>query len=183
LQLLAPYIIEIMVLALATVPLQAIAPALFNMLGWTMFKKHVATLADVQKHLVVEGITKLLVAHKVQLVMGILTCAVTGSIWGAFVAIALPGGGLDGGILALLAVSGILAIGVVVTAIVSFMALLSGYSKTGNMLLLIETSKGVSSLASGLQGVKENRCNFCKNLFIIQPGMKYCPICGVILGE
>jgi hypothetical protein len=182
LQLLAPYIIEIMILAIATVPLQTIAPAAFNLLGWTRFKEHVTKLADVQKHLVFEGITKLIVAHKVQLVLGFLTCAVTGTIWGTFAAIALPGGDLDGGILALLAGSGILAIGVVVTALVSFVALLSGYSKTGNMLVLLETSTGAGVLGGDLRDAKESRCKACGNVFTVQQGMKFCPVCGVILG-
>jgi hypothetical protein len=183
LQFIAPYIIDIMASAMIAVPLQILVPAACGLIGWVKLKAHVATIADVQRYVVDEGIQKLLVAHKLQIAMGLLLVGTIASIWGAFAAIAVGGGTYGVTIMILLVATLVLGVGVIITAVAAFFILVAGYSKVGNALMLIKDGQGSGSGRTSPRDrdAIETRCGACGNTFPSHAGIKYCPICGAAL--
>jgi hypothetical protein len=183
LQLIAPYIVSIMVNAMIATPLQVLIPATCGLIGWNKLKVHVAQIADVQRYVVDEGIQKLLVAHKLQIAMGLLLAGTIASIGGSFAMIATGEGIYSIAILVVLIITLVLGIGVVITAIASFFTLLAGYSKTGDAFMLIKDNQGEFNGEQGNLGrdVPQTRCGGCGNSFLSQAGIKFCPICGAAL--
>ncbi len=183
LQLISPYIINIMANAMIAAPLQILVPAACGLVGWIKLKAHVATISDVQRYVVDEGIQKLLVAHKLQIAMGLLLVGTIASIWGAFAAVAVGGGTNSLAIITLLVAALVLGIGVLITAVVAFFILIAGYSKAGNALMLITDVRGRIGGGPTSRGrdAAETRCGACGNTFPSHAGIKYCPICGAAL--
>jgi hypothetical protein len=182
LQSIAPYIVSIMVSTMVAAPMQIVIPAACSLVGWIKFRSHVATIPDVQRYVVDEGVQKLLVAHKLQIVMGFLLAGTIASIWGVFALIATSIGMNGLTIMILLITTLVLGIGVVVTAVTSFFTLIAGYSKTGYALLLVkgDRTRGTGSEPSG-SVAGETRCIACGNTFQSMDGIKYCPVCGAAL--
>jgi hypothetical protein len=182
-QLIAPYIINIMANAMLAAPLQILVPAACGLIGWIKLKAHVTTIADVQRYVVGEGIQKLLVAHKLQIAMGLLLVGTIASIWGAFASIAASGSTYGLAIVILLVATLVLGIGVIVTAVAAFFTLVAGFSKAGNALVLIRVGRGIGGGEPAGRGraVAETRCGACGNTFPSQTGIKYCPVCGAAL--
>ncbi len=183
LQLIAPYIIDTMANAMIATPLQILVPAACGLIGWAKLKAHVATIADVQRYVVDEGIQKLLLAHKLQIAMGLLLVGTIASIWGAFAAIAAGGGTYGVAIAALFIATLVLGIGAIVTAVAAFFILVAGYSKAGNAIMLVKGggNTGDGRPASNGREAAEMRCGACGNTFLSMAGIKHCPICGAAL--